>query len=435
MLIPAPRLLIAAAVWLTLAVAASIWPVLINTWIALGALLAFAAGFDLFVCWRQPSPQAERYVAGSLALGVRAPVRLRLTAPAGRAATLEVFDHYPPQSQVEGMPVRVVVRAGEWTEGSYWLTPLQRGDLNFGYVVARLDSPWRLWQRRIRLGQPAVVRVYPNFAAVTKYTLLATDHRLSQIGILQRRRRGEGMEFDSLREYRQGDSLRRIDWKATARADKVIARDYRDERDQQVVFLLDCSRRMNAKDDALTHFDHAMNATLLLAYVALAQGDAVGLATFGGEMRRVAPRKSGGTLNQLLNTVYDLQPSLAVPDYYSAAVDLLQRVRKRAFVVIVSNLRDEDDSTLLPAIKLLTERHLVLFANLREMVVDAVASEPVRGLSSALTYAAAVDYLARRRRAFQRLSRCGAITMDVTPDKLALSMVNQYLGLKSSGQL
>jgi uncharacterized protein (DUF58 family) len=435
MLIPSRRLLILAALWLLLGIAASVWAGLIAVWLTLGGVLAFVAGFDLYVCWRRPLPQAQRLVAGSLALGVRAPVKLRFTATPGRAAQLEVFDHHPPQASADGMPARVVVRGGEWTEGSYWLTPLQRGDLQFGHVVVRVDSPWRLWQRRAKLGQPEMVRVYPNFAAVTKYTLLATDHRLSQIGVLQRRRRGEGMEFDSLREYRQGDSLRRIDWKATARADKMIARDYRDERDQQVMFLLDCSRRMNAKDDALTHFDHAMNATLLLAYVALAQGDAVGLATFGGEVRRVAPRKSGGTLNQLLNTVYDLQPSLAVPDYYSAAVDLLQRVRKRALVVILSNLRDEDDSTLLPAIKLLTDRHLVLFANLREMVVDAVAAEPVRGLSSALTYAAAVDYLARRRRAFQRLSHCGAIAMDVTPDKLALAMVNQYLGLKSSGQL
>ncbi len=435
MLIPSPRLLIATTLWLAFALAASVWPEWMGSWLNLGAVLAFLAGFDLYSAWRQALPRAERHVAGSLALGVRAPVRLRFTAPPGRPAALEVFDHHPPQASAEGMPARVVVRAGEWTEGSYWLTPLQRGALNFGHVVARVNSPWRLWQRRVKLAQPQLVRVYPNFAAVTKYTLLATDHRLSQIGILQRRRRGEGMEFDSLREYRQGDSLRRIDWKATARADKIIARDYRDERDQQVMFLLDCSRRMNAKDDALTHFDHAMNATLLLAYVALAQGDAVGLATFGGEVRRVAPRKSGGTLNQLLNTVYDLQPSLAVPDYYSAALDLLQRVRKRALVVIVSNLRDEDDSTLLPAIKLLTDRHLVLFANLREMVVDAVAEEPVRGLSSALTYAAAIDYLARRRRAFQRLTGCGAIAMDVTPDKLALALVNQYLGLKSSGQL
>ncbi len=433
--IPAPRLLVAVALWLMLAFAASVWPALITPWLVVGTALAFITGFDLLTCWRQALPQAQRSVAGSLALGVRAPVKLRFTAPPNRAVEMEVFDHHPPQASVEGMPVRAVVRAGEWTEGSYWLTPLQRGELQFGHVVARIDSPLKLWQRRARLGQPEMVRVYPNFAAVTKYTLLATDHRLSQIGILQRRRRGEGMEFESLREYRQGDSLRRIDWKATARADKLVARDYRDERDQQVVFLLDCSRRMNAKDDALTHFDHAMNATLLLAYVALAQGDAVGLATFGGEVRRVAPRKSGGTLNQLLNTVYDLQPSLAVPDYYSAAVDLMQRGRKRALVVIVSNLRDEDDGTLLPAIKLLTDRHLVLFANLREQVVDAVANEPVRGLSSALTYAAAVDYLARRRRAFQRLSHCGAIAMDVTPDKLALAMVNQYLGLKSSGQL
>jgi uncharacterized protein (DUF58 family) len=280
-----------------------------------------------------------------------------------------------------------------------------------------------------------LLRVYPNFAALSGYALLATDHRLSDVGILQRRRRGEGMDFDQLRAYREGDSLRKIDWKATQRLNKLISRDYQDERDQQIVFLVDCGRRMRARDDECSHFDHALDATLLLAYVGLRQGDSVGLMTMSGEDRFVAPQRSREMVNRILNTVYDLQPGLLTSDYYRAAVALSKRVRKRALVVIISNLRDEDDDTLVPALRLLQRHHLVLFASLREKALDDAVLQPVRDFESALTHAAAVEHRAQRDQAFQRLKLGNVVCLDVPPQKLAVSLVNQYLDVKRSGRM
>ena len=318
---------------------------------------------------------------------------------------------------------------------TYRLRPTSRGNLQFGPVELRLDSPLRLWQRRVRVGEPSVLRVYPNFAALSGYALLATDNRLSDVGILQRRRRGEGMDFDQLREYREGDSLRKIDWKASQRMHKLISREYQDERDQQVLFLVDCGRRMRAKDDDCSHFDHALDATLLLAYVGLRQGDAVGLMTMSGEERFLAPHKSREMVNRILNTVYDLQPGLLTSDYYQAAVNLSKRLRKRALVVIISNLRDEDDDTLLPALRLLQKRHLVLFASLRERALDEAVDLPVRSFDDALTHAAAVDYRLRRDAAFRRLKQGNVVCLDVPPQRLAVALVNQYLDVKRSGRL
>ena len=132
-----------------------------------------------------------------------------------------------------------------------------------------------LWKKNIIQPLKSEVRNYPNFSSVMKYSLLATDQRLNQMGILKKRRRGEGLNFHQLREYRDGDSLRQIDWNATARTHKLISRDYQEERDQQIIFLVDCGRRMLAHDDQLSHFDHTLNAILLLSHVALRQGDAV----------------------------------------------------------------------------------------------------------------------------------------------------------------
>jgi uncharacterized protein (DUF58 family) len=281
--------------------------------------------------------------------------------------------------------------------------------------------------------------VYPNFRALARYTLLATDNRLSQIGVLQVRRRGEGTEFHQLREYRQGDPQRAIDWKATARTARLIAREYEEERDQRVLLVVDCGRRMAAKDDdrddPLSHFDHTLNAALLLAHVALRQGDAVGMLTMGGAQRYLEPRKSVAAVHAMLNQVYDLEPTLAVPDYHAAAVEVLRHMRRRTLVILLTNLRDEDDDTLLPALRLLRTQHLVVLASLREAILGRALSARVDSFERAVTHAAAAEYLALRERVFRRIAAAGVMTLDVEPERLPIALVNRYLELKREGRL
>lgn len=434
-MLPSHTLVRFLLLWLIGAIAASIWPVGLQPWLMASGVAAAAVLFDLFLLALLPLPTAERRLPGSAALNVGLDVHLRLHNPGAGALQVEVFDHQPPEGAVEGLPRTLKVPARGWAEMTYRLRPTSRGNLQFGRVEMRLDSPLRLWQKRVRVGEAAVLRVYPNFAALSGYALLATDHRLADVGILQRRRRGEGMDFDQLREYREGDSQRKIDWKASQRLNKLISREYQDERDQQVLFLVDCGRRMRAKDDDCSHFDHALDATLLLAYVGLRQGDAVGLMTMSGEERFLAPHKSREMVHRILNTVYDLQPGLLTSDYYQAAVNLSKRLRKRAMIVIISNLRDEDDDTLLPAMRLLQKRHLVLFASLRERALDEAVELPVRSFDAALTHAAAIDYRQRRDAAFRRLQHSSVVCLDVPPQKLAVALVNQYLEVKRSGRL
>jgi len=433
--LPSPSLPRLALLWLIAAIAASIWPEWLGAWLVGTAILGAVVLADLLLLALMRVPQAKRTLPGSAALNVWMDVPLRLSNPGAVRVHCDLFDHHPAECSQEGMPRALAVPARGWAEMTYRLRPTSRGNLQFGAVDLRLYSPLRLWQRRVQAGEPSILRVYPNFAALSGYALLATDNRLSDVGVLQRRRRGEGMEFDQLREYREGDSLRKIDWKASQHLGKLISRDYQDERDQQILFLVDCGRRMRAKDDDCSHFDHALDATLLLAYVGLRQGDAVGLMTMSGDDRFLAPHKSREMVNRILNTVYDLQPGLLASDYYQAAVALSKRLRKRAMVVIISNLRDEDDDSLLPALRLLQKRHLVLFASLREKVLDEAVALPVRDVESAFTHAAAVDYRRQRDGAFRRLRQGDVVCLDVPPAQLALALVNQYLEVKRSGRL
>lgn len=434
MLLPNRTLLIALAGWFGLAVAATVWPSWLGIWQFSGAALLSAALADAWLALSRRNPvRVERKIKTAWPVGVTQTVQLRLTSPE-RSAAGWLFDRHPEAFSSEGLPLFFELPRGHWAKLGYGAQPLERGPHAFGPTELRLLSPLRLWLTQHRIGDGDTVHVYPDFAKITRYALFATDNRLSQIGVLRRQRRGEGLDFRQLREYCRDDDLRQIDWKATARVRKPIAREYQDERDQNIVFLLDCGQRMRTKDDALSHFDHTLNALLLLSYVALRQGDGVGFSTFAqAEPRYVAPRKSLVTVERLLNAVYDLQPSLQTPDYLTASQILCERLSKRSLIVLLTNLRDEDESTLPPALAALRRRHLVLLANLRETSLDAVLREPVIDLDGALTYAAAVDYRRERRRQLAALRAQGVVVLDVAPAELPVALVNRYWDMKRSG--
>jgi uncharacterized protein (DUF58 family) len=436
MLLPHRPLLAVLLGWLLLALLA-VWD---DAWLAVwqwsGAALAVLALADAWLALRAGNPVAvQRETRSIWPVGVAQTIRLRLSSPELDAAGW-VFDRPPDAFAADAQPLAFRLRRGEWVKLGYGLLPTERGDHDFGQAELRLLSPFRLWLTQHRAGAAATVRVYPNFAEVAEYALLAADNRLSLLGLLLRRRRGEGSEFQQLREYRRDDSPRRIDWKATAKRRKPIVREYQDERDQRIVFLLDCGQRMRARDGALSHLDHTLNALLLLAYVALRQGDAVGLATFAhAGPRYLAPRKSLNAVRSLLNAVYDLRPSLRPPDYLAAAENLAGRLDRRSLVVLLTNLRDEDAATLPPALAHLGRRHQVLVANLRETALDAALARPAEDLEGALTYAAAVDYRHGRRRQLAALRALGAAVLDVAPPQLPMALVNRYWELKRSGAL
>jgi uncharacterized protein (DUF58 family) len=418
-----------------LGIAASIFAEFLAQWQVLAAALVLISLADLALGLRIPAPSVARQVPASLSLGVPVEVRLRLRNPSASSLTAQVSDHHPASFECRGLPRTASLAPNQWTEIAYEARPMARGEVLFQKTELRVFSPLMLWQVTRHAGEEMPARVYPNFRALARYTLMATDNRLSQIGVLQVRKRGEGMEFHQLREYRQGDPPRAIDWKATSRTGRLISREYEEEKDQRVLLVIDCGRRMASKDSELSHFDHTLNAALLLAHVALRQGDAVGMLTMGGVSRYCEPRKSVAAVHAILNRAYDIEPTLAVPDYQQAARDVMREQRRRALVIMLTNLRDEDDDSLLPALKLLRTRHLVVLASLREAILSRALTARVDSFDRAVTHAAAAEYLAARERAFRRIETAGAITLDVEPERLPIALVNRYLGLKREGRL
>lgn len=432
---PAPALIWALllAALLGVPVAFGWWPPLVLA-LAL-ASLAMLALADALALAALPTPSVARDLAAVIPVGVEQCVQLRLKSSGPTRLTVAVHDLHPGDWAVSGLPRTLPLPPGREQSVRYRFTPAARGSFVFTGVELRLHSLLGLWRQRRRVDCAQTLRVYPNFAPLARLALIGADTATRMLGAHLKRRRGEGTEFQQLREYRIGDPLRQIDWKASQRARKLISREYQDERNQQVMLLLDTGRRMLAHDDGLSHFDHVLNAALLLAYLALRQGDAVGLLASGGAARYMAPARGLGAIDTLLNTVYDLDAAPVATDYLHAATTLSQRQSRRALVVLITNVRDEDIEELIVAVRQLRRRHLVVVASLRENVLETTLAQVPHSLEQAIAIAAMADYVEQRERAHRALRAQGCDLLDLHCRELPAALVEHYLAIKRAGRL
>lgn len=377
----------------------------------------------------------ERELPRSLALSVSAKVKLHLTNPYYFPLKITLSDYFPHQVTAPELPVKFSLAAQSSKDITYKITPNSRGEAEFGKTCLLIETRWGFWQKLALVGTSATLKIYPNFAPIAHFASVGLEHQIAKLGIHLQQRRGEGSDFHQLREYREGDSMRQVDWKASARHRKLISRDYQDERDQDIVFLLDCGRRMRNKDSLISHFDHSLNALLLTAYVALRQGDSVGLLSFAGKDRWMPPIKGPGKINTLLNQLYDLHSTTMTSDYLHAAEQLLSQHNKRSLIVLISNIQETDIDDLSAAARLLSKKHVVLIASLRDAFVDETLSHTIASFDDALSYCGTVEFSETRRKILTQLHNSGVIIIDSLPQNLHIDLVNEYLKVKHSGRL
>ncbi|NKB38688.1 MAG: DUF58 domain-containing protein [Gammaproteobacteria bacterium] len=425
-----------SAIVITLfAIATVFLPELVKTFQITVCLFIAICLFDFIGLRQLVDIKVTRQVNKNIPIYSWTEVTLRIQHNYNSTLQLAVHDYHPSHFLVQGQPHTFSLPPKLVSEIRYRVKPLQRGDAQFSGIDLLITSPFRLWKKRLHLQLDDQVHVYPNFSEIVHFALLAIDNHLSQMGVRRRQRRGEGQDFLQLREYRFGDSIKQIDWKATSRYQKLISREYQDERDQQIIFLIDCGRRMRHVENGQAHLDQALNAMLLLSYVAIRQGDAAGFLSFAGTERWVPPRKGAHVVNSLLNQAYDLPSTTETADYIGVANKLVGLQRKRAMVVILTNTRDEDQTDLKKAAKLLSRRHLVVLADLREPELNEASENPVTDLDSALLFHGVMDYLHRRKQEHEILQHAGAICIDTTAEELPVRLINQYLAIKRSGKL
>lgn len=435
MMSPARRFLFLAWTWLLLGVAAALWPSLEIAWIASGWLFLALLVIDLLLLCGKMRVELTRDLPSFLALNQHQEVVLTIRNRHSQAVQLEIYDGLPETMISDQLPWSGRLPGRGFAQVSYSLKPLERGPQTLQPAHLRRTSPLGLWQRSWRLGPLTELKVYPNFEPVIRFNLLTATNRVDQMGIVSLNRPGVSKEFHQLRDFQEGDAMSQIDWKATSRRASLISREYRQQRDQTIILAVDCGRRMRAMDGELSQFDHALNSVLLLAHIALRQGDSVGITGIGSQSRWLPPVKGSHMMPVLLNHLYDYQSTSEPTDFSEAAQRLMIQQRRRALIVFITNLRSEDTAHLLGPLHELRKKHLVILATLREQSLQEFQSRPPATLDDAVTCAATHLYLEERATMLTSLRRQRLQLVDASAQELPLALVNRYLEIKKAGRL
>ena len=399
----------------------------------LAAAVVVLALLDL---WLSPKPAdvaVQRELGEVLSLGAENAVRIRLRHRGQRTLTVEVHDEAPSPCETPDLPAKATLPPGRRRVLTYHLRPHRRGNANFGTLFLRSRSRLRLWELTAEFFEERSVRIYPDIRSVQRTELLARQNRLAEAGVRLSKLRGRGSDFDRLREYRREDEYRSIDWKATARHTGLISREYVVERNQNVVLALDCGRGMCNAVDGISHFDRSLNAAILLAYVALRQGDSVGVLAVSNRIERfVPPLRTLGGVRKLVARTYDLMPRYEASDYELLVGELRRRFRKRSLVILCTHALDEVHlGQIAGAVRGLRSPHLVLTAFLRNVpLASRIESVPKSDLD-AFQVAAATEIHAAQTQHLTKLAQAGILTIDAAPEDLSAKMISQYLEVKA----
>lgn len=397
-----------------------------------------AALLDYLLSEKADSFRVEREMEERFAMGAENEVTIKLTNRARRRVTFIVKDDYPPQMELMSpREAQLTIPAGRSRAWTYSLLPTGRGKYNFGNTVLRVRTPLALLWRQIACQNKTDVKVYPDIREARKHEIYAHRNRRPEPGLRRMRVRGHGREFESLREFVIGDEIRHISWAATARRGKLITRQYTVERSQNIVVLLDTGRLMTARIGKLTKLDHAVNATLSIAYVAAAGGDNVGLVAFS---RRVVsylpPRRGHDQINRLMEELYSLEPQMIEPSYKRAFNFFDVNCKRRSLVVILTDLVDRDASAeLLAHTSQLIPRHLPLIITIGDTDLRELVRARPKVSAEVYRQAVAEQILQQREEALTRIRHAGGLALDVPAGRLSLELVNKYLEVKERGLL
>lgn len=377
--------------------------------------------------------EVTRKIARTCSLGVpldseitvenRAPIMLNGSV---RDDLPEHFEASPSEHKLRLPPM------GRMT-ASRKLTPGRRGAFRLENVYLRFSSPLQLWVRQLCLPLENPLNVYPDMKQLSDYALLARTNRLSLIGVRKTRRVGQDNEFERLRDYTRDDNYRHIDWRSTARRRKLTVRQFQNDQSQRVIFLLDCGRMMTNERGGYTLLDYALNSTLMMAYVALAQGDSVGMLCFSDTIHSYIPPRGGSSqMNRLIQAGFDQFPRLVESRYDQAFLYLSTHCKRRSLVVLATNVIDEVNAgAVVDYLGNIHGQHLPLGVLLRDREMFEAADSPDGDAFQMYRAAAAADILLWRDQVLKDLEHRGVLVVDAFPDELTAPLVNQYLEVKA----
>ena len=407
--------------------------------LAYDILLVATAAFDYFNSRNLPKDfKITRTFSKRFAIGDQTDVCLHIENASEQGFYITLKDEYPPEMVLsENREAEFEVNAQTSADFYYGLTPPKRGKYAFGKTAVRHFSKLGLVWCQSDLGEKQIVKVYPNLRRAKEMELKALGANAYLAVQRKSVRRGEGREFESMRDYVRGDELRHISWTTTARRGKLTTRQYQIERDQTIIIALDAGRLMTGRINDETKFDTAIHASLALMSAAAKGGDNCGLVVFGRDIKKYLPPKKGlKHIDGVLEALHDLEPELIEPSYSRAFQYISANSKKRSFVVILTDLVDKESSKeLIGSLKLLRPRHLPLVVTIGDRDLNATVNEIPKDIKEVFTQSAAEEIMLQRDSALRQVKMLGGLALDVTTNSLAPSLLETYLRVKERGLL
>lgn len=409
-------------------------------WLVLGydILLIALAIFDASRSRLPEGVTIAREFGGRFAVGAETEVHVKIQNHTRAPIALVIKDEYPPQMRLNGLrEAKVRVEAQTSASLIYGLTPPKRGRFEFGAIAVRFLSRLNLVWCETKIGTAEIVKVYPNMRRAREAELKALGARSLVASHRKTSWRGEGREFESMRDYVRGDELRHISWTATARRGKLTTRQYQIERDQTILIALDSGRLMTARIEQESKLDSAVHAALALISAAGRAGDNSGLMVFGRRIKTFLPPSRGREhIDAALEALHAVEPEMIEPSYSRAMEFVAANSKRRSLVVLLTDLVDEEGSReLLTSLRLLRPRHLPLVVTIADRDLKGVVGLAPDTVSDLFTQSVAEEIIHHREAALRLVESQGGLALDVTAAALAPALLEKYLQVKERGLL
>jgi uncharacterized protein (DUF58 family) len=419
-----------AAIWIVLTAWLNIFAGLFVVHIGVVTILIL---LDFIYSPTAEDVHVERHCEERLSLLADNAVTLTITNRWEKELVGSIVDEYPDPGQAKPEIHEFRIKPGRTQKFVYHYRPERRGDVVFPKVHVRVHGRMGFIIRRLTIPLETRAQVYPNLIQTRRWDLLARKGALFAAGFKPIGRFGRGTEFSQLRDYVPDDEFRFIDWKASARRGRLVSREYEVERSQPLALFIDCGRQMIGRIDEHTRLDYAINAALMLAYVAILKGDQVGLVAFGSKMQHyLAPRRGPVQLNRIIEALYDVQPSEVESDYAAAFRTFLATWRKRSLIALFSDVVDPSASSVLLAhLPSVHPRHLPLAVLLKDPELTSIERQVPSNAMELYEKSVASDLATSRELAARQLKQAGCLVIDVAPQELTVAVVNEYLRLKA----
>ena len=400
-------------------------------------ILVLYAAIDALLLPRSAQIAIQRIAPDRISLGMPTRIILQIHNACKRKLTLRVTEDLPPSMETVPSESVLELAAGERRALQYHLVARKRGRYELSDIDVRVLPTLGLFYRQFRLRIPTEVHVFPNLTNIKRYDLLVRRGLAHEQGLARLRQIGQGTQFESLRQYAEGDDMSRVDWKATAKRSRLIVKNYQPERQQSVLVAIDVGRATAGEFKGVSRLDYLVNAALMLGYVTLRQGDWFSLVAFSDRIDSYLPAVRGlKSIERVARALYKLEPRLVEANYAAACQFMSLKNRKRSLICLMTDVIDRQaSSVVIGYMARFVRYHLPLAVTLTNPEIHAVAEQPLAECQDPYSKAVAIDVLIARQEALTAMRQQGVAVLDVSPEALTPELVNRYIMIKSTHRL